>query len=155
MTPRRIQQLLEGRQLQELAAPDPDVASLWKKALASVRDARNATALDNQYVLGYQALLQMGTAVLACAGYRTRGAQGHHATTFYAVAALEIGGLEEIDIRTNRVREMRKVSAYEPGSPTPAQIDALLRLIDEVMPPAQRWLSAQRPGVPFPPYQSG
>lgn len=84
-TPPRIQQLLEGRSLQEATAAEADVAALWQKALASVRDARNSTtALDNQYVLGYQALLQMGTAVLACAGYRTRGAQGHHATTFYA-----------------------------------------------------------------------
>jgi hypothetical protein len=83
-TSRRIEQLLEGRKLQELEVQDADVAALWQKALGSVRDARNAAALDNQYVLGYQALLQMGTAVLACAGYRTRGAQGHHATTFYA-----------------------------------------------------------------------
>lgn len=155
-TPERIQQLLEGRQLQDLATSDADVTALWQKALASVRDARNGTtALDNQYVLGYQALLQMGTAVLACAGYRTRGAQGHHATTFYAVAALGIEGLEEIDIRTNYIREMRKVSAYEPGSPTPQQLAALHRLIDEVMPPAQRWFATQRPDASFPAYESG
>lgn len=93
-TPRRIQQLLEGRQLEEFPTPDSDVAALWQKATASARDARNSTnSPDNQYVLGYQALLQMGTAVLAYAGYRTRGAQGHRATTFFAVAALQIGGL--------------------------------------------------------------
>lgn len=151
-TPGRIQQLLEGRHLQESATPDADVAALWQKSLASVRDARNSTSPDNQYVLGYQALLQMGTAVLACAGYRTRGAQGHHATTFYAVAALGIEGLKEIDIRTNRIREMRKVSAYEPGSPTPGQIVSLFALIDAVMPHAQRWLAAQRPAVSFAEY---
>ncbi len=65
--------------------------ALWEKALRSSRDARNtANSADNQYVLGYQALLQMGTAILAAAGYRTRGAQGHHANTFYAVAGLGI-----------------------------------------------------------------
>ncbi|HEX2206170.1 MAG TPA: hypothetical protein VHG93_00695 [Longimicrobium sp.] len=89
--PPRIQQLLEGRHLQEAETADAHVAALWQKALASARDARNSTTSpDNRYVLGYQALLQMGTAVLACAGFRTRGAQGHHATTFYAVAALGI-----------------------------------------------------------------
>jgi hypothetical protein len=111
-TPQRIQQLIEGHRLQEIASRDADVAGLWHKAVASARDARNSTnSPDNQYVLGYQALLQMGTAVLASAGYRTRGAQGHHATTFHALAALGIEGLEEIEIRTDRIREMRKVSA--------------------------------------------
>lgn len=153
--PQRIQQLLEGRHLEELSTQDAHVAALWQKALASVRDARNSTtALDNQYVLGYQALLQMGTALLACAGYRTRGAQGHHATTFYAVTALAIEGLEEIDIRTNVIRKMRKVSAYEPGSPSPEQIKALLELLDSTMPPAERWLTQQRPGAFFAPYDN-
>lgn len=95
----------------------------------------------------------MGTAVLACAGFRTRGAQGHHATTFYAVAALGIEGLEDLDISTNRIREMRKVSAYEPGSPTPGQIATLLELTDAVMPAAQRWLAEQRPQARFPAYE--
>ena len=153
-TPGRIQQLLESRHLQEVESPDANVAALWHKAVASARDARiGTTTPDNQYVLGYQALLQMGTAVLACAGYRTRGAQGHHATTFYATAALGIEGLHDIDIRTNQIREMRKVSAYEPGSPTPGQIARLFELADAVMPHAHRWLAAQRPAVSFAEYR--
>jgi hypothetical protein len=140
--------------LQESPASDGDVAALWQKAITSARDARNSSnSPDNQYVLGYQALLQMSTAVLACAGYRTRGAQGHHANTFYAVAALDIAGLDEINISTERIRLMRKVSAYEPGSPTPGQIRALFELMDSVMPDAQRWLAAQRPAVSFPEYR--
>lgn len=152
--PDRIQRLLEARHLDEANASDGDVTALWNKALISARDARNlASSLDNQYVLGYQALLQMSTAVLACTGYRTRGAQGHHANTFYAVAALQIAGLEEINVSTERIRQMRKVSAYEAGSPIPQQIDALFHLIDAVMPPAQRWLAAQRPAASFPEYR--
>jgi hypothetical protein len=151
-TPHQIQRLLQAGQLQESPASDGDVAALWQKAVTSARDARNpANSPDNQYVLGYQALLQMSTALLACAGYRTRGAQGHHANTFYAVAALGITGLEEINISTERIRLMRKVSAYEPGSPTPGQINALFGLMDTVMPPAQRWLAEQRPGASFDP----
>jgi hypothetical protein len=153
-TPQRIQQLLSSRHLEDFPTPDLDVAALWQKAMTSARDARNsANSPDNQYVLGYQALLQMGTALLACAGYRTRGAQGHHATTFYGVAALGINGLEDMDIRTNQIRRMRKVSAYEPGSPTAGQVKALFDLMDTAMPHAQRWLAAQRPAVSFPEYR--
>lgn len=152
-TPDRVQRMLEAGHLHESSASDGDVAAMWHKALVSTSDARNpGNSIDNQYVLGYQALLQMCTAVLACAGYRTRGAQGHHANTFYAVGSLQIAGMEEINIAMERIRQMRKVSAYEPGSPTPAQLARLFELADTVMPAAQRWLEEQRPNTTFTPY---
>jgi hypothetical protein len=58
-----------------------------------------------------------------------------------------------MDIRTNQIRKMRKVSAYEAGSPAPGQIRSLNELMDSVMPHAQRWLTAQRPAVSFPEYR--
>jgi hypothetical protein len=154
-TPYRIERMLERGLLEQVAATDPEVSALWRKALASARDSRNeANAPDNRYVLGYQALLQAATAVLSCAGYRTRGAQGHHANTFHALAGLGIPGLEDVDIRSERIRKMRKLSAYEPESPAPEQIHALRRLLDEVMPPAHGWLAEQRPAVSFPSYST-
>ena len=146
--------MLERGLLEEVAGTDSEVSALWRKALASTRDSRNdANAPDNRYVLGYQALLQAATAVLFCAGYRTRGAQGHHANTFHALAGLGIPGLDDVDIRSERIRKMRKLSAYEPESPAPEQIEALKALLDRVMPPAQRWLSAQRAAASFPSYE--
>ena len=144
--PAKIQRLLDSRQLEAIEVADADVAALWRKALASARDARReGLSPDNQYVLGYQALLQMATAILAAAGYRTRGAQGHHANTFYAVAALGIEGLEEIDVRTEAIRRMRKVSAYEPLSPSSEQIQRLSELLAAALPASRRWLTATRP----------
>jgi hypothetical protein len=96
-----------------------------------------------------EALLQMGTAILAAAGYRTRGAQGHHANTFYAVAALTITGLEELDVRAERIRQKRKLSAYLPGSPTADQINQLHELLDSSLPAARQWLAAARPRMSF------
>ena len=150
--PTRIQRLLDDRVLETIQAPDADVAALWDKAARSAQDSRIAqNSPDNQYVLGYQALLQMGTAILAAAGYRTRGAQGHHASTFYAVAALAISGLEELDIRAEQIRQKRKLSAYLPGSPTAEQIDQLRKLLDSSLPAARLWLTAARPQAQFSP----
>ena len=154
--PAKLQRLLDSRQLETIDAPDADVAALWQKAVASARDARReGLSSDNQYVLGYQALLQMATAIIAAAGYRTRGAQGHHANTFYAVAALAIDGLEEIDVRTERIRQMRKLSAYEPRSPTFEQIRQLLELLGASFPAARRWLIATTPSVQLAPLERG
>jgi hypothetical protein len=148
--PLKIQRLLDGGQLELLPRTDAEVVALWDKALRSSRDARNpANSSDNQYVLGYQALLQMGTAILAAAGYRTRGAQGHHANTFYAVAGLGIPGLEEIDVRVEGIRRMRKLSAYEPGSPSAEQLKRLHELVTAALPHSRLWLVAQRPSAHF------
>ena len=148
--PLKIQRLLDGGQLEVLARSDADVVALWEKAVRSSSDALNpGNSADNQYVLGYQALLQMGTAILAAAGYRTRGAQGHHANTFYAVAGLGIAGLEEVDIRAERIRQMRRLSAYEPGSPTGEQLQRLHELVRTALPLARAWLVAQRPAAHF------
>ncbi len=148
--PLKIQRLLDSGQLEVLARSDADVVALWEKALRSSRDALNpGNSADNQYVLGYQALLQMGTAILAAAGYRTRGAQGHHANTFYAVAGLGIAGLEEVDIRAERIRQMRKLSAYEPGSPSGDQLQRLYELVRTTLPLARAWLVVQRPASHF------
>jgi hypothetical protein len=148
--PLKIQRLLDSGQLEVLARSDADVVALWEKAVRSSRDALNSgNSADNQYVLGYQALLQMGTAILAAAGYRTRGAQGHHANTFYAVAGLGITGLEEVDIRAERIRQMRKLSAYEPGSPSGDQLQGLHELVRTTLPLARAWLVSQRPASHF------
>jgi hypothetical protein len=150
--PLKIQRLLDSGQLELLPRGDADIVALWEKALRSSRDARNAAnSADNQYVLGYQALLQMGTAILAAAGYRTRGAQGHHANTFYTVAGLGIAGLEEIDVRVEGIRRMRKLSAYEPGTPSAEQLRRLHELVKEALPFAHSWLVAQRRSAGFTP----
>lgn len=144
--PAKLQRLLDSRQLETIEVSDADVAALWQKAVASARDAQSeGISPDNQYVLGYQALLQMATAILAAAGYRTRGTQGHHANTFYAVAALGIDTLNDIDVRSERIRQMRKLSAYEPRSPTAEQISRLRELLAGSLPAARKWLSATRP----------
>jgi hypothetical protein len=150
--PPKIQRLLDGGQLESLARTDAEVVALWEKALRSAKDAGNpANSTDNQHVLAYQALLQLSTAIIAAAGYRTRGPQGHHATVFYAVAGLEVPGLEEIDIRAEKIRRMRKLSAYEPGSPSPKQLDSLRELVAVALPFAHRWLVAGRPKATFSP----
>lgn len=40
---------------------------------------------------------------------------------------------------------MRKLSAYEPGSPTAEQLQHLGELLDVALPAAHRWLATERP----------
>jgi hypothetical protein len=77
---------------------------------------------------------------------RTRGTQGNHANAFYAVAAFRIEGLEEVNIRTEHIRQTRRLSAYEPDSPAPEQLRRPRDLLDSSL-PARLWLAGARPGA--------
>ena len=144
--PANIQRLLDSRQLETIEVSDADVAALWQKAVASARDAQNeGTSPDNQYCPGLSGAPADGDGNPRGGGYRTRGTQGHHANTYYAVAALGIDTLNDIDVRSERIRQMRKLSAYEPRSPTSEQISRLRELLAGSLPAARKWLSATRP----------
>lgn len=69
-----------------------------------------------------------------------------------AISALEIDGLRSIDLRVNAIRRRRAQSAYEPDSPSPEQLGALLRLVEATLPAARKWLAAKRPGARLAPW---
>jgi hypothetical protein len=146
--PQRIRRLIEGDQLEQIT-PDPEkVVALWRKALASSRDSRRGLSNDNAVTLGYQAALQAASAVLEAAGYRTRGQTGgHHFNTFYALAALQYPGLEEVDIRAEKIRKMRKLSFYDAAEATPEQASAVHEWLNELLPAVRGALIAAVPDL--------
>ena len=135
--------------MEPLEATEADVAALWKKAVASANDSRNqSNSADNCHGLGYQALLQAAGAVLMAAGYRPRGGgPGHHHDVFYAVTGLSIPGLEDADIRTERVRKQRSRAVYEPDLSTESDLREVYRLQDALLPAMHRWLTSRGAGV--------
>ena len=136
-----------------MAAVEPDdeaIRIFWAKAVRSLQYAALEVLIaDNAFQLGYQALLQAATAVLDAAGYRTRGqGGGHHRNAFYAVAALGIPGLEDVDARTERVRKRRAMSVYDPADEATARdVADLLALADRVLPAAHHWIVETRPSL--------
>lgn len=134
MIPDRIQMLIDDRRLEVVAPAKGEVAARWKKALASNKDARiPAISPDNAISLGYQAAMQAASALLEMAGYRTKGSTGgHHYNTFYAVAALRLPGLEDIDVDSERIRKMRSSSFYAAGEAKPSDVKTLVDWLDSI-----------------------
>lgn len=145
--PPRIQRLLDGRQM-EAIEPDPEaVVGFWLKALASSADSRKGLHPDNAVSLAYQGAFQASTAVLECAGYRTRGAQAHHHNTYYALSGLGYPGLEAVDVESERIRKLRTAAFYGADVATPAQVEAVHRWLDDLLPAALRAIVALRPDL--------
>ncbi len=134
--PHRIQLLIDDKQMDVVTPAIVDVAVRWKKALASNKDARiPAISPDNAISLGYQAAMQAASALLEMAGYRARGSTGgHHHNTFYAVAALRLPGLEDLDVDSERIRKMRSSSFYAVHEAKPSDVKALVNWLDSILP---------------------
>jgi hypothetical protein len=148
MIPPRIQRLVEGRQM-EAVEPDPGrIVGLWVKALASSADSRKGLHPDNAVSLGYQAAFQAASAVLECAGYRTKGqSHAHHHNTFYALAGLGRPGLESVDIDSERIRKMRTDAFYGAAISTAVQVEAVHRWLATLLPAARRAIITLRPDL--------
>lgn len=146
--PLRIARLIEGRQM-EAVAPDPDrAAGLWAKALAASADSRKGLHPDNAVSLGYQSAFQAASAVLECAGYRTKGASpGHHHNTFYALAGLGLSGLEQVDLDSERIRKMRSTSFCGADEASEEQVEAVHRWLDALLPAARKALVDRMPDL--------
>lgn len=144
----RIQMMVESRQLEELPAPDAEVIGMWAKAVRSFRSS-SLPELDRDaaFTLAYQAALQLATALVRAAGYRTRG-EAHHHHTFAAVAALGLGDLSDAARDLNVIRQGRHSAIYDWEGATSEQDLARLRASAlRLFAAGRTWLASARPAL--------
>lgn len=148
MKQHRIDRLLEGRSLEEVAAEDAEVLAIWTAALREWSDASvPGLSVAGAFTHVYQASFRAATAMVRAAGYRTRGAVGsHHHATFYAVAALGDDAIEQVADAMQGIRGGRHTALY--GAEEELEVEDLesarghvARLLLEI----HRWITAARP----------
>ncbi len=146
--PPRIRRLVDGRQMEPVEPDAERVVGLWLKALASSADSRKGLSPDNAVSLGYQAAFQASSAVLECAGFRTKGqTPGHHFNTFYALAGLGYPELDTVDVDSERIRKMRTSAFYGAATATGEQVEAVHAWLDALLPSARGVLVSMRPDL--------
>ncbi len=123
----RIRIMLRSREIEESAAPDEEVVTVWGKAVETHRASLTpGLTSDPALSLVYQAALQSATAVLRAAGYRVRGS-GHHHHTFVAVAALSDGDLSRAARSLDQARQKRHEAVYGwEGRTTDEDLEAVI-----------------------------
>jgi hypothetical protein len=147
----RIQVMLESRQPEELVADDAEVLGMWTKAARTLRSSA-VPGLDGEaaFTLTYQAALQLATALIRAAGYRTRG-EAHHHHTFAAVAALGLGALSEAARDLNVIRQRRHSAVYDwEGEITERELAAIRAATLRLAASGREWLGGVRPALRLP-----
>ncbi|HEX8903218.1 MAG TPA: hypothetical protein VF771_00075 [Longimicrobiaceae bacterium] len=144
----RVQILLQSRQLEERSAPDAEVRSAWEKAIATRRSVETTGRYpESDFSLIYQSALQASTAVLRCAGYRTRGGDHHH-NTFTGVAAIGAGELSRAGRDLDDMRPVRREAVYATQIAIGADDVAELRQrTDRLFSEAYRFILDSRPAL--------
>lgn len=146
----RIRIMLDGRDIEELAAPDGEVLGMWGKAIRTHRSAALPGLEedpDARFTLLYQSALQAATAVVRAAGYRVRGDHNHQ-ITFAAVAALGSPILSEAARDLSVIRQGRHAAIYDWEATTEAsQLLDLQRATGSLLREAQAFLLTLRPSL--------
>lgn len=134
MSNRVIDRLVEGRFLERVVVDDREVAGLWARALESYQDSEaprlSRTGIFKQL---YDAGRQAVATLVAAHGYRTRGAAGHHQSTFAAGAALapeELSSLiKQLELFRGRRHDLEYSAFGEVSGPEVAEMRELVRAV--------------------------
>lgn len=145
-----VRRHLEGGTLEARGAGDEMIVAFWRKALVALGDARLASAsLDNRLLRAYDAGRIAALTIVRCAGYRTKGGDGHHYATFDVARSL----VEDADLRSaldemNGIRTLRHDVEYEPEDEVDAEtVATTVAVASRIINGGAQHLRAARPSI--------
>jgi len=148
---------LQGGRLHRHSSSRGEVEELLQLVDRGLADASvTAISSDLRFAAAYGAALGLGTLVLACAGYRARGA-GHHALTFAALPVVLGEGAADLAAYLDACRAKRHESQYRRvGGISDGEVGELVESTEELRQQVLAWLEATHPElIPEPATEQG
>jgi hypothetical protein len=109
--------------------------------------AIEAISDDRRFATAYNAALQTGKMVLACAGYRTSG-QGHHQTTFEGIEVAIGSPAAQYAALFDACRRKRNMVDYDmSGIATRTEVDQLIDEATAFVRLAEAWIDQNYPSL--------
>ena len=100
-----------------LQAHTPSVQELAQLRAVIDRDLKDAAlpglSEDRRFATAYNAVLQLAKMAIGCAGYRVRARQGHHQTSFQALALAMGPGVADLVAYFDTCRRKRNLVDYD------------------------------------------
>lgn len=110
-----IQRHLAGRRIEELPSDDDELVGFWTKVLLAYRDTGSADSSPaNRLLRAYDSGRLVALTMMREAGYRIKGAEGQHFTTFDIARSLATtADLRQVLDDVNDLRLLRHQVEYE------------------------------------------
>jgi uncharacterized protein (UPF0332 family) len=100
---------------------------------------------DRRFATAYNAVLQLGKMVIACAGYRVVGS-GHHLTTFEAVEIAMGSSIASLATYFDTCRRKRNQVDYDhANAATETEAEELLNKAEEFRDLVEKWILKHHP----------
>ena len=101
---------------------------------------------DRRFAMAYNAVLQLATMAIACAGYRVSAKQGHHENTFTAIELVLGPPASKFAKYFNTCRKKRNTVDYNVANVvTETELDELLEKAKEFRKVVEDWIFKNHP----------
>ena len=139
-------QLLQQNRVQQHSTSKEEIDKLRQMVTRALADALvTAISADLRFQAGYNAILQLATIAIRCAGYRVKGRE-HHKTTF---AALPLAMGNTVDAQAayfDTCRRKRNAATYDhAGLISEAEVENLIQQATLFQHGLEEWISNNHP----------
>ena len=140
------QSLLQAQRIKSHHTSRQELDDLRDVVERDLQDAAiTALSVDRRFATAYNAVLQLGKVVIACAGYRVVG-PGHHLTTFEAVEIAMGTSVSELATYFDTCRRKRNQVDYDrANAATETEAEDLLSKAEEFRDLVEKWILKHHP----------
>ncbi len=141
------QELLATKRAQTHRTSNQELACLRAVVDRDLKDAAVAAlSEDRRFATAYNAVLQLATMAVACAGYRVSAKQGHHQNTFMALRLALGKPVAKIADYFDTCRRKRNAVDYNFASVvTETELQELLEQTDKFRELVENWIAKNHP----------
>lgn len=140
------QSLLQAQRIKRHRTSKQELDDLRNVVERDLQDAAvSALSADRRFATAYNAVLQLGKMVIACAGYRVVGS-GHHLTTFEAIEIAMGSSVSPFAAYFDTCRRKRNQVDYDRvNAATETEAEELLQKAEEFRELVEKWILKHHP----------
>ncbi|MCB4791676.1 MAG: hypothetical protein LHV68_07285 [Elusimicrobia bacterium] len=143
-----LKQLLDQNRIIHHTTSKQEISNLFELIRRDLNDAKIIQlSADRRFATAYNAALQLGTILLYCKGYKTKGI-GHHFIIFQAMKEILDKEHHSLADYFDSCRTKRNISDYTgAGNVSDAEVDEIIKEVESFYDFVISWIKKNYPGL--------
>jgi hypothetical protein len=143
-----LRALFQEGKLREHQTSPSEIGNLLLLVDRDIKDAKvRSISTDRRFATAYNAVLQLGTILLYCPGYKPYGV-GHHFVVFQAMKDILDKKYESLSDYCDSCRSKRNITDYtQAGSVSDQEVEELIQEAESFRIIVIKWIKANHPNL--------